>query len=91
VERVIGAVIELRPISGLTPSILQRIVDCHLARNAALGNDVPEMNYCPLVPKGVHAKVEWVDSRSSALVVEISAPDEATGREVWRRASALKD
>jgi hypothetical protein len=89
VMRFDGALVEFRAVSGLTPSILQRIVDCHLARNAAMGNVVPEMPYCPLVPKGVTAKVRWKDARSNGLVVEIRASDEAAGLEVWKRASAL--
>jgi hypothetical protein len=52
-----GAQIAFRPVPGLTPERLQRIVSCHLERNAALGHDVPEMDYCPLVPRDVSATV----------------------------------
>lgn len=31
---------------------LERAISCHLARNAALGHEVPAMPDCPLVPRG---------------------------------------
>lgn len=46
-----------RPVPGLTKELFQRIVNCHLARNAVLGHDAPELAYCPLAPKGVTAEV----------------------------------
>jgi len=40
----------------MTAEWFQRIVDCHLARNASLGFSAAEMPYCPLNVKGVHAR-----------------------------------
>jgi hypothetical protein len=82
-----GAVVTFRAVPGLTAEWLQRIVDCHIARNNALGNDVPEMPYCPLVPKGVTAKVT---SAGAGFDVTIESQDPKTAQEVLRRAQALK-
>ncbi len=81
-----GAVVTFRPVPGMTAPWLQRVVDCHLARNAALGNDVPEMSYCPLVPKNVTAKVS---ETQTGFAVSIRSDNPATSREVLRRAQAL--
>jgi hypothetical protein len=65
---------------------LQRLVDCHLARNAALGHDVPEMPYCPLVPKGVTASVA---PTTTGFAISVRADDTDTANEVLRRARML--
>lgn len=85
-ERLAGAIITFRAVPGMTEQWLRRIVECHLARNAALGHDVPEMPYCPLVPKNVTAHVS---STASGFVVELESGDAETAREVLRRARAL--
>ena len=82
-----GAIITFRPVPGLTVEWLQRLVDCHLARNAALGHVVPDMPDCPLVPKGVRATVR--PTQDGGLAVEISAEDPETAAEVLARASRL--
>lgn len=82
-ERALGAVVTFRAVPGMTAEWLQRTVDCHLARNAALGHDLPEMENCPLVPKGVQARVI---SAGEAFAVQIEAQDPATAREVLERA-----
>jgi hypothetical protein len=81
-----GAVISFRPVRGLTQEWLQRVIDCHLARNAVLGHDLAEMPDCPLVPKGVTAQAK---SAGGHFVVEVSSDDPATAQEVWRRAQRL--
>jgi hypothetical protein len=48
VAREVGAVVVFRKIPNLTAQKLRDIVDCHLARNAALGVDRPDLAYCPL-------------------------------------------
>lgn len=85
---VIGATVYFRAVEGLTAEWLQQTVNCHLARNAALGHDVPEMDYCPLVPRGVSATVK---PTRDGFAVTILAPDPKTGAEVLRRARALID
>jgi hypothetical protein len=85
---VMGAVITFRAVKGLTSEWLQRIVNCHIARNNAMGNDMPEMAYCPLEPKGVKATVA---SAGDGFAVRIEATDPKTAQEVLRRAQALKN
>jgi len=85
-EKPVGAVVTFKPVPGISPAWLQRVVDCHLARNAALGHDVPEMPDCPLVPKGASATVV---SAGKALTVEIRADNPAAAAEILARARRL--
>jgi hypothetical protein len=82
----VGAVVTIRALPGLTPEWLQRTVDCHLARNAALGHNVPEMPDCPLVPNGVEARVS---STGSGFAVAIRSDNPDTAKEVLARAQRL--
>jgi hypothetical protein len=84
--RQMGAVVVLRAVPGLTAQWLQRAVDCHLARNAALGHNVPEMPYCPLVPNGVAATVT---ATATGFAVEMRSDDPAVAHEILRRAQGL--
>jgi hypothetical protein len=86
-KKEVGTTIVFRAVPGLTAEWLQRVVDCHLARAAAVGHDMPEMNYCPLVPKGAKAKVT---STGSGFAVNVSADDAATIAEIKKRAESLK-
>lgn len=52
-----GVIVTFRTVPGLTTERLQRLVDCHLARNAALGHEPGDMDECPLVPRGASAHV----------------------------------
>jgi hypothetical protein len=81
-----GAIVTFRAVEGMTAEWLQRIVDCHLARNSSLGHLLPEMPDCPLVPKGVEARVS---STGSEFAVRIRASDGATAREGLARAQRL--
>ncbi len=81
-----GAIVTIRAVPGMTAQWLQRVIDCHLARNAALGHDVPEMAYCPLVPRGVMARVSGTEA---GFAVAIRADDSQTAQEVLKRARAL--
>lgn len=84
--RTTGAIIMFRAMPGMTAPWLQRVVDCHLARNAALGHDVPEMASCPLVPKNVTARVS---ATSTGFAVAVRSDDTDTAHEVLRRAQGL--
>lgn len=86
VERTSGVIITLRSVPGLSVESLQRIVDCHLARNSAMGHQVPELAECPLVPRGVTARVV---RGSTGFDVEVRAADDGTLRDVQARAAAL--
>jgi hypothetical protein len=85
-DHLAGATVFFRAVPGLTAEYLQRVINCHIARNNALGNDVPEMAYCPLTLKGVSATVK---SASDGFAVDITAQNDATAREILRRAEAL--
>lgn len=79
--RTEGAVITFRAVPGMTAEWLQRVVECHLARNAALGHVVPEMPSCPLVPDGVSAQVTATDT---GFAVSVRSEDTATAQEILR-------
>ncbi len=85
-HQTLGAIVTVQAVPGLTTEWLQRVVDCHIARNESLGNPVSEDPNCPLVPKGVSAKVS---STGAGFAVEIRASDEAVGAEVLVRAERL--
>lgn len=85
--RIVGARVMFRAVPGLSVEWLQQVIDCHLARNAALGYRMPEMAYCPLVLKGVSARV--TPARGGGFAVSIVAEGENTAGEVWRRAQSL--
>ncbi len=84
--RMVGAVVTFRAIPSMTAPWLQRLVDCHLARNAALGHVVPEMPSCPLVVNGASAHVT---ATSTGFAVAIQSDDTATAQEILRRAQTL--
>ncbi len=85
-QQQVGVIVTVRAVPGLTAEWLQRLVDCHLARAAALGNSMPEMAHCPLVPRGVERAV--VTSASGGFAVEIHTNPEALP-DVRRRAESL--
>lgn len=64
---------------------LQHIVDCHTARNAAMGHDLSQMPDCPLVPRGVEAQVRSV---GDGFAVDVRS-DDAAVEEIWKRAERL--
>jgi hypothetical protein len=84
--KVVGATVVFRAVPGMTAEWLQRVVDCHLARAAAVGHEMPEMDYCPLELKGAKAKVSSV---GNGFAVNISSDDDATVQEIKKRAFAL--
>jgi hypothetical protein len=84
--RLEGATVTFRAVPGMTAQWLQRVVDCHLARNAAMGHEAAEMPDCPLVPKNVSAQVT---ATSTGFAVSVRSDDPATANEVLRRARLL--
>jgi hypothetical protein len=86
VKTLQGARIAFRPVPGLTPARLQRLLDCHLSRNAVMGHQVGEMDYCPLVPRDVAATV---GARGGRLFVDVQSENGASAQEVWARAMKL--
>jgi hypothetical protein len=81
-----GASVTFRAVPGVTAKWLQRVVDCHLARNAAVGHIALDMPDCPLVPKGTEATVRGTPS---GFVVRVRSDDPASAREILDRARRL--
>jgi len=87
-DRVAGIEIVFRATPGVTAEWFQRVVDCHLARNAVIGSDVAshEMNYCPLTLRGVTARVS---SAGNGFAVAIQSEDQRVVEELRRRGGAI--
>jgi hypothetical protein len=87
-RRIIGATVVFRPVPGLTAAELQRLVDCHLARNATIGYETAstEMERCLLTQRGAQASVRVLEA---GFAVDVRADDPFAGQEIWRRAQAL--
>lgn len=86
--RLTGAEIVFRAVPGMTAQRLQRLVDCHLARNAAIGHaqaseDMPD---CPLTLAGVSA---IVSRTGDGFAVAVTSPDASTAEAILARAQAL--
>jgi hypothetical protein len=82
-----GARVAFRAVPGLTGEWLQRVVDCHLARNAVVGVADPAMSYCPL---GVPHATASVVPTGKGFAVEITSDNADSVREIVKRAQALK-
>ena len=85
-SKLAGGTVVLRAVPGLTKEYLQRVVDCHLARNASMGFAMPEMAFCPLAVQGARATVV---SSGAGFGVEIRADGPDAASEVLKRARAL--
>ena len=83
---LVGATVVFRSVPKMTAEWLQRSVDCHIARNAALGFPSDEMEYCPLALPGVTAVVTAV---TDGYAVALRTEDPATAELVLGRARAL--
>lgn len=73
-------------IPKTTAAGLQRLVDCHLARNAAMGFEMEEMDYCPLAVAKVSATVLETDA---GVDIQLEAEDEQARAEVVARVEKL--
>lgn len=82
-----GAVVTFRAVPGMTLEWLQKVVRCQLARNDAMGHDVPDLAYCPLVPPNVQATVK---KSELGFVIEVSSGNKATIQEILHRADTLR-
>jgi hypothetical protein len=79
-------VVHFDKIPKTTAAGLQRLVDCHLARNAAMGFEMEEMDYCPLAIPGVSATV--VDTEAG-VDIKLDTDDEQPRAEVASRVESL--
>jgi hypothetical protein len=85
VSQLAGGKAVFRAVQGMTAEWLQRLVNCHTARAAALGHQMPEMSYCPLVLKGVTATVS---STGDGFAIDVTSEDAATAEEILKRMQA---
>jgi hypothetical protein len=87
-RHLVGATVVFRAVPRLTADELQRIVNCHLARNAAIGHDIAtvQMAHCPLTERGARATVRPL---AEGFAVDIRSDDSLAARAIWRRAQAL--
>ncbi len=85
-QKEVGVTVVFKAVPGMTAEWLQRVTDCHVARASALGHEMPEMSYCPLMLKGVKASVKSV---GNGFAVNVSSDDPATVAEIKKRAKAL--
>jgi hypothetical protein len=89
--RQAGAVIAFRKMPRLTATVLQKIIDCHLARDTAFGFDARELEYCPLNvnPLGFGKLKATVIERAHGFAVKLDAEDESVAQKVLARAQML--
>lgn len=80
-------VVHFSEIPKTTSASLQELVDCHLARNAALGFEMEEMDYCPLAVPDVEATV--IDGEAGFDIRLEPTTEEARERVVNRVNSLL--
>jgi hypothetical protein len=85
-QKEVGVTVVFRAVPGLTAEWLQHVMDCHVARAAAVGHYMPEMAYCPLVPNGAKANVT---SAGGGFAVNVFANDDATIAQIKQRAGLL--
>jgi len=87
-SRAAGATVVFQAVPGMTTEWLQRLVDCHLARNAAIGHEAAsaEMSYCPLALRGAKASVRSI---GDGFAITVQSDDNATAKEIIRRLGSL--
>jgi hypothetical protein len=85
--RLEGALIAFQSVEGMTAPRLERLVTCHLARNACLDDGAKDVAYCPLALKNVKASV--TQTADGLFAVAVRSDDPAVAEEVLRRAQAL--
>jgi hypothetical protein len=83
--KIVGVVVVFREVEGLTAERLQRLADCHVARNESLGHDVPELHDCPLVPK----VITHVEAAPKGITITIRGQDAAAVDEIIRCARII--
>jgi len=77
-NQLIGATVTIQLASDMTAERFQRLMDCSLARNTALGRVASDALDCPILPKGAQATVS--PAPGGTLAVEIRSSDLTTAR-----------
>lgn len=88
-SRTAGATIVFRAVPGMTAEWMQRLVDCHIARNSAIGHEsaMADMPSCPLAVRGAQATVRSV---GNGFAITVRADEDPAAKEILRRAESLK-
>lgn len=82
-----GAILVMRPAPGMTAEWLQRNIECHIARSAALGHSTEQMSKCPFALNGVSVEVR---SGGDKFLVYVRGGDPKTADEIWQRTQTLR-
>lgn len=85
--RLEGALIAFQSVEGMTAPRLERLVTCHLARNACLDDGAKDVAYCPLALKNVKATV--TQTADGLFAIAVRSDDPTVAEEILRRAQAL--
>ena len=80
-KRTLGAKMYLYAQKGMTKEYLQRAAMCHMS------GDTPAYEQDPLRVDGI--KSLRVYPSGGAFVISVSAKDQKTGKEIWKRAETL--
>ena len=81
-----GAVVKVRASPGLTAEWLQRLVDCDLARSAAMAVSTAEPPASPFAFRGASA---YVHSTGDGFAIEISSNEPRVAREILASAERV--
>jgi hypothetical protein len=73
-----GAKVLFRPLPGMTPALLQKMLDCHLARNAVVGYGTARAEGSPLAAPGL---IVFVHAVADGLAVDVR-PSESEGSRI---------
>lgn len=82
----VGARVVFRPTEGMTPEYLQRLIDCQIARNAALGDEALGLEDDPLGLPQVKAQALRV---WDGIAIEVRSAKPETALRILARANAL--
>jgi hypothetical protein len=85
--RVVGARVQFHELGQLGADTVQHVVDCHVAIDHLLGNDVADQSYSPLAPRGATATVTALPH---GYVIDVRSNDPEGAREIVRRTLALR-
>jgi hypothetical protein len=81
-----GAVVLFRAAPGLTAERMQQVLDCQLARDAAIGHDSPQLARDPLAPRDVKARAFTTPNGIAAAIWSI---EPRSARQVRERIGAI--
>ncbi len=88
-KHLVGAQVVFRAVTGMTAEWLQRLLDCHGARNAAIGYATTRtaMPHCPLAIGPVTTEAS---STGDGFTVEIRAEENQDAEQIRDRAMGLR-